>query len=407
MTVAVIAACPFPYPRGTPIRIQRMAEHLARQGHEVHVVTYHLGQGDPAPEIHMHRTRSIPGYRNFAPGPTAGKLLLLDPLLTFQLVGLLRRQRVDVLYAHHYEGLLAALAARRLTRSRGESPMPVVYDAHTLLRSELPYYHLWMHRTMARAIGARLDRAIPPRADHVISVSDTIRNHLVAESGMAPDTITVIPNGVELEMFEIHSANGGAGPGGIHRLVFAGNLAPYQGIDLLLQAFRHVRERRRDVHLVLATDSPFDAYETMARDLGIRDGIELVPGNVEQLPAEFERATVALNPRPDCDGIPMKLLNYMASSMPVVSFARSAPGVVHGDTGWLIEGTDPRAFAEGILHLLKTPDEARVIGRNARRHVEIHHGWDTAAARAASIFQELVQKAPRRKPPPAGSGHER
>ena len=42
MRIAIVAACPFPLPRGTPVRILRMAEALADRGHEVHVVTYHL-----------------------------------------------------------------------------------------------------------------------------------------------------------------------------------------------------------------------------------------------------------------------------------------------------------------------------------------------------------------------------
>ena len=41
--VAMLAACPFPAARGTPIRILRIAEELARRGHDVDVVTYHLG----------------------------------------------------------------------------------------------------------------------------------------------------------------------------------------------------------------------------------------------------------------------------------------------------------------------------------------------------------------------------
>jgi hypothetical protein len=39
LRIAMIAACPFPLGRGTPIRIQRQAETLAARGHEVHVVT--------------------------------------------------------------------------------------------------------------------------------------------------------------------------------------------------------------------------------------------------------------------------------------------------------------------------------------------------------------------------------
>ena len=57
LRVAVVAACPFPYPRGTPVRILRLSEEIAARGHEVHVVTYHLGAGEVSDPIHLHRIR--------------------------------------------------------------------------------------------------------------------------------------------------------------------------------------------------------------------------------------------------------------------------------------------------------------------------------------------------------------
>ena len=51
LTIAMVAACPFPAPRGTPIRALRLAEALAARGHRVHVVTYHYGQGEVHPNV--------------------------------------------------------------------------------------------------------------------------------------------------------------------------------------------------------------------------------------------------------------------------------------------------------------------------------------------------------------------
>ena len=59
---------------------------------------------------------------------------MLDPLLTYKLRQLLKAHSFDVIHAHHYEGLLAALCAR------GRRNPPVVFDSHTLLETELPHY---------------------------------------------------------------------------------------------------------------------------------------------------------------------------------------------------------------------------------------------------------------------------
>lgn len=93
LKIAVIAACPFPYPRGTPIRILRMAEGLAAHGHEVHVITYHLGQAMDDLPFAIHRIPNIPTYQKFSPGPTYQKIVMLDTLLAIKILNVVRNKR--------------------------------------------------------------------------------------------------------------------------------------------------------------------------------------------------------------------------------------------------------------------------------------------------------------------------
>src|SRR5437879_1067471 len=44
LNVCVLAACPFPANHGTPGSIREMSEAVAALGHEVHIVTYHIGE---------------------------------------------------------------------------------------------------------------------------------------------------------------------------------------------------------------------------------------------------------------------------------------------------------------------------------------------------------------------------
>ena len=69
LKIAIVAACPFPLPRGTPVRILRMAEALAEPGHEVHVVSYHLGSGPVHPALQVHRTRNLSLSQEPSPRP--------------------------------------------------------------------------------------------------------------------------------------------------------------------------------------------------------------------------------------------------------------------------------------------------------------------------------------------------
>lgn len=383
----MVAACPLPAPRGTPIRVLRLAEAMAERGHRVHVATYHHGVGSAAPAVRVHRIAPVEGYHDLGPGPNLGKLARLDPRLCRLLVSLLRREPVDLIHAHHFEGLLIGRVARSLVRRR----MPLIFDAHTLLGSELPTYRLGLPSWLVRAAAVRGDRWLPPLADHVASCTERIRDVLVAAGTVGPERITVVPNGVEASRFDPGRQPREPGP---PRLVFTGNLAPYQGVELMLAALRLVLDRRPDVRLTIVTAAPFDGYEVTARSLGVRDALDLRTASPAEEPRVLAAADVALNPRVRCDGVPMKLLNYMAAARPVVSFAGSAPGLVHRETAWLASDGDVAGFAAGILALVDDPVLARALGESGCRFVRAHHTWARSAEVADAMYGRLLGGVP-------------
>lgn len=390
--VLMVAACPFPARRGTPVRIERMAEELGRRGHQVHVATYHLGDPVASPHITVHRSRDVPGYRQTAPGPNWRKLLLVDPRLQSTVYRLTRELRPDIIHAHHFEGLLVSLPARYRYRT------PLVFDAHVLLDGELEYYEMGMPGTLRRRLARTMDRLLPRAADHVISVSEEIRDRLQGDYGMRPGAVTVIPNGVEAEFFQ---GAAGAFPGdGLKRIVFAGNLAKYQGIDYLLQAFRIVLETRRDVRLVMVTESPTEEFAREAAVLGLLDWIELAPSELSRLPSQLASADVLVNPRTRCPGVPQKLLNYMAAGTPIVSFEGSTRYIVDGRSGIVVANEDVRAFASGILRLLADPAAARQFGREAQDFARKSLSWSATAVMIEGVYDQMLQSRARRRPAP-------
>ncbi len=378
LRVAMVAACPFPWPRGTPIRIQCIAEAVAQRGHSVHVVTYHLGEALPGAPYHVHRIPEVPSYNRTAPGPTVRKLLQLDPMLARLLRQLHQEYRFDVVHAHHYEGLLVASHALRGT--------PIVYDAHTLLAGELPTYRLGVPRRLIRALAPYLDRHLPRRADRIIAVSEAIRNALVALGAVRPECLDVIPNGVEWQRFP---AERGIAPDG-RTVIFTGNLAPYQGVDLLLKAFATLHARRAEVRLMIVTDSSFAPFEGLAEQLGVRAGIDLRQVSFPEQPALLAGAAVAINPRAQCDGIPQKLLNYMAAGMPIVTFDGSAGPIRHEVTGLRVANGDTTAMADAVERLITDTGLARKLGDTAREQARRDFSWEQVAARVEQVYHDVI-----------------
>lgn len=387
LKIAVVAACPLTAPRGTPVRIFRTAEALAKRGHEVHVVTYNLGDGAADLPFRVHQTPSVGTHRHFAPGPSYRKLLLLDPLLARETAKVLKRHRPDLIHAHHVEGLLVGRLAR------GRAGPPLIYDAHTLVGLELPYYGRGFPGRLKQVIGRQFDRRLPGMADHTIAVNDEILADFTANARLPAQDITVIPNGVECEHFDVAPPQQDCASCD-KILVFAGNLGPHQGIEPMLRAFQAVQQQRDDVRLQLVTSSGFESYETLAENLGVRNRIAIVKAGFQELPHFLAAADVALNPRADGAGSPLKVLNYMAAGRPIVSFAASAKGLEHGKTGWLVEDGNVTAFATGVLRLLRDDDLARRLGDNARNEARSNYSWEKTAARVEAVYHKVLGAPP-------------
>lgn len=388
LNVVVVAACPFPAQRGTPVRILRSVESLCRRGHRVHVVTYHFGEemGPVSPFI-VHRTAQVGIGARYDAGPTLAKLLVLDPLLTLKLFRVLREHPIDIIHAHHYEGLLAAFSVSRIIRR------PVVYDAHTTLASELPSYNMPLPFSLKLRLGRMFDRWLPRRADHIIAVSSNIEKGLVKAGAYDLPPISVIGNGVEAELFCKDQENSQVLKDGTERIIYAGNTAYFQNIDLLLEAFERLRRKRKQVRLMIVSDGSLEKVARILRDKSVRESVDLINTRFQNLPYYLGKADVAVNPRTVCDGMSLKMLNYMAAGKAIVSFAGSSTPVEHGVSGWVVESGDVEAFSSGIIELLSDRDLARRLGENARRLVREGFTWDAAAEKIEEVYYRVLGAA--------------
>lgn len=369
----------------------RLSEALADRGHDVHVFTYHLGSGPVGSGVQVHRIADVPSYQKLSPGPSLTKLVRLDPMLAKLARRAHRAQPFDAIHAHHYEGLMVGAAMRFGRR------VPLVYDAHTMLTSELPSYSIGLPMFAKRGLSHALDRLLPALADHTVTVSQKIHDTLVNEIGMRADLVTTMANGVEFEHFDPapYPAPASSGP---QRVIFTGNLAAYQGLDHLLRAFQLVRKSVPDARLAIGTDDRFDGYEALSVELGIRDAIDIVPSpSFAELPRLLASAHVAVNPRVDCDGVPVKLLNYMAAGRAVVSFEGSAPGVTHRENGWLARSGDAASMAEGIVALLQDASLRARLGVAARDYVGANSRWASVAERSETLYRRLQEEQARRR----------
>lgn len=399
--ILMLAACPFPWPRGTPVRIQRLAQALVEEGHTVDVLAYHLGESIDKLPFKVLRIPNVFYYKRVSAGPSFSKLFVLNPLLVRRLLKVGKAGDYDIIHAHHIEGLMVALTARVMGLR-----LPIIYDAHTLVGSELRDYGPQVCAGAKGFIGNFLDHRFARRADSVIAVTDSIKTEFLEAGSQPEEHIYVIPNGIE-EDFIRRAATARAEfvadkddatatvptTGKLSPVfMFAGNTAAYQRIDLMLEAFALVVQKLPDARLRILSGESIAEYRTLINSLGIANEVSLSVVMLDKLPGVLVQADALLNPRTRCAGIPQKLLNYMAAGRPVVSFAGSARIVTHRVDGLVVENENVQAYADAMLELVYNPELGKALAAAGLKLMQTRYCWRSAARKTLSVYRDTLAR---------------
>jgi len=393
-SIAMVAACPFPANHGSAASIREMSDTLSQMGHSVHIVTYQTGQTDIAVgHAKLHRTGPFRPERNAKVGPSPQKFRE-DLALLRLLRRVIKREQIDIIHAHNYEGALIGVMVKWMTGR------PMLYNAVNLMSDELAGYRFIRPAWLARAIARSLDWFVPIFPDHITAVSPELKQWFV-KRGIADRKVDMIPAGIVPEMFD------NADPEKIRRrhgisgraiVMYTGVLNAFQRIDYLLRAFAVVSKQLPDALLVMVSPLVSESHERehkkAAERFGIADSITwIAPHSLEDLPSYLALADVTVISRPECPGHPVKLLNYMLAGKPIVCFEGAAKGLRHLHDAFIVPNHDCEALGSGIVTLLQDRELAARLGANARATVINNFDWRRICQRIERIYDGLLGKS--------------
>lgn len=388
----MVAACPFPVNYGSPGAIRELTETLSEMGHDLHVVTYGDGDDLPVGNAQLHRVAKINNSGGPRVGPTRHKLIV-DFLLVIKLCQVIRAHNIEIIHAHNYEGGLAGVIGKFFTWR------PLIYNAVNLMSEELISYNFFKPAFIGKWLAAILDWFVPIFPDHIIAVTQELYDWF-ASHGIKKERLTLVPCGVKPAMFESADAtalrlkyNIGSRP----VVMYTGIHSAFQRVDYLLRAFTVVLKAEPSALLMVVsplTDEPnYPVNVELAKSLGISESVIFVgPHELEELPNYLAMATVAVVPRPECHGHPIKLLNYMMAAKPIVCFEAAAKGVRHLHDAFLVPNHAWEKMGDAIVTLLRDPALAKRLAANAQETVLNNFDWRILAKKIETIYAGLLSK---------------
>lgn len=384
LRVLMIAPTPFFADRGCHVRIYEEALALTKLGHEVCIVTYHLGRDMPG--VRVVRTPQIPWYDKLEAGPSWHKPYL-DVLLLWKSFAEARSFRPHLIHAHLHEGALVGSVLKRLLR------IPLLFDYQGSLSGESLNHGFFSDKSLLMKIFKGLERFIDRCADHIITSSDKGREELIYNWGIAPEKVTNLIDGVDTDIFRPYPRSEARRKLGIaddvKLVVYLGLFNRYQGVDLLLDVIALVKAESPEIRFLLM-GFPDSDYRSKASEMGIDDIITFT-GRVDYNNAPFllSAGDIAVSPKLALTEANGKLFNYMACGLPTIVFDNQINREILGDDGIYVEHGNSSAMADMIISTIDSSDLMSLLSRQLRERAINKHSWSARSEQLVSVYLRL------------------
>jgi glycosyltransferase involved in cell wall biosynthesis len=272
-----------------------------------------------------------------------------------------------------------------------------VFDHHDL-NPEL-FEAKFGHRGLIWKMLVFLERLTFSVADISIATNLSYARVAVQRGKMRSDRVFVVRSGPNLARVRELVPDDTWCNGRSHLVAYVGVIGEQEGIDLLLEAIRHITStcQRRDVQFVVVGDGP--SLETLKQACARMHLSEFVTftGRVDDttLFKVLSTADVCVNPdRPNAmnDMSTMnKIMEYMALGKPIVQFDLAEGRVSAQSASLYACNTDTADFGDKILELIDDPNRCREMGTYGRQRVRDELSWEHEEPKLIAAYEALFK----------------
>ena len=371
---------------GPPQHCVYLANTLKKMGWQTYLLH---GNIDPQAESSMEYLAEREGVDTYRI-PTLKREVnpLADLRALWQLYGMIRRLRPQIVHTHHAKaGTLGRIAAALCD-------VPIV--VHTFHGISLRGYF----GPIKNNVFLRIEKICAPVSSVLVTIGPNDRKELIA-LGVAPaEKFVTIPLGLSLQRFaDTEPYKGtlrkGLGIGKDQRLiVYIGRMVPIKNVVSFIDMAAAVVQQRDDVKFLLVGDGPLrEELEQQVADLGITNSVTFygVTDQMEKIYAEAD-LVVLCSKR---EGMPVVMLEALAAGRPVVctDVGNVRSFIFDGETGRLVPPEDTSALTQAVLAALDDIEGSRRMAKAGQRHVLESFPLGTLTERLDALYNALTCQA--------------
>lgn len=287
----------------------------------------------------------------------------------------------------HIQGFSAVVQFPNLERR-----VPIVLGTSTGSISDLKYYLSWPEKRIRRArwlkrqylqlIGAHDTSLRPEHAARVLVWSEFAKQMHLEEGYVRPDQIEVLYPGLPWRGDERIKHNGRRET----TFLFIGSDFKRKNGHLVLEAFRRVRAKYPDVHLILV-GRPANGKQIVEPSVTHY----LFLPRQELLEGIYPQADVLVLPS-RAEGFGLVLLEAMSFGMPVLGVDGWAmPEIIrHGVNGWLVSQPSVDALIEYMQQCAESPELLIRMGKQCKKLFDQHFSIEHHNETLRQIYDELI-----------------
>jgi glycosyltransferase involved in cell wall biosynthesis len=350
-----------PHSGGSVIVGTEIANNLAKIGHKVTVLT---------PDLELNGEKYSPSLHSnikivYVQTPSKSNLKVAarrcKPNLEKEGIKLGKKEKFDfvltIFHPFHLVPNAAITCAKKLQIPVLVKIDDAIYDKSSGIKS--------LQRRIEKMVSTRALK----NATKILVVNENTKKIMHTFYDVPFEKIEIIPNGVDLKFFRSTTKIP-------KKIVFSGVMYHHRGLDVLLESLPQVIQKISDVRVVLLGDGPeMERLQSMVKEKHLENNVEFRGWiNRNELPQQISDASIAIGPLKRTivteNALPIKVLEYMASSLPILAISGTLPDdvLIHGGNGYFVN--DSKELGGKICELLENSEKIDSMGNESLKMVQ-------------------------------------